>query len=77
MVNKDFFLALEDLEAEKGISQKVFIEALENALVIAYKRNSMYPQMVGEGITAVLSSPFDFVYECVSLLKNTIEQRTK
>lgn len=40
MVNKDFFLALEDLEAEKGISQQVFIEALENALVIAYKRNS-------------------------------------
>ncbi len=40
MVNKDFFLALEDLESEKGISQDVFIEALENALVIAYKRNS-------------------------------------
>ena len=40
MVNKDFFLALEDLEREKGISQEVFIEALENALVIAYKRNS-------------------------------------
>ena len=45
-------------------------------MAIAYKRNSMYPQMVGEGIIAVLSSPFDFVYECVSLLKNTIEQRT-
>lgn len=40
MVNKDFFLALEDLEREKGISQEVFIEALQNALVIAYKRNS-------------------------------------
>lgn len=40
MVNKDFFLALEDLEAEKGISREVFIETLENALVIAYKRNS-------------------------------------
>ena len=40
MSNKDFFLSLEDLEKEKGISQEVFIEALENALVIAYKRNS-------------------------------------
>ena len=40
MINKDFFLALEDLENEKGISQEVFIEALKNALVIAYKRNS-------------------------------------
>ena len=40
MINKDFFLALEDLESEKGISQEVFIEALENALAIAYKRHS-------------------------------------
>ena len=40
MINKDFFLALEDLESEKGISQEVFIEALSSALVIAYKRNS-------------------------------------
>lgn len=46
-------------------------------MAIAYKRNSMYPQMIGEGITSVLASPFDFVYECISLLKNTIEQRTK
>lgn len=46
-------------------------------MAIAYKRNSMYVQMVGEGITSVVTSPFDFVNECVSLLKNTIEQRTK
>lgn len=39
MINKDFFLALEDLEREKGISQDAFIEALENALVFAYKKN--------------------------------------
>lgn len=40
MINQDFFLALEDLEREKGISQAEFISALENALVIAYKKNS-------------------------------------
>ncbi len=40
MVNKDFFLALDDLEEQKGISREVFISALENALTIAYKRNS-------------------------------------
>lgn len=39
MINKDFFLALEDLEREKGIPPEVFIEALENALVFAYKKN--------------------------------------
>ena len=38
MVNKDFFLALADLEAEKGISESVFIEALQNALASAYKK---------------------------------------
>ena len=38
MISKDFFLALEDLEREKGIKKSVFIEALENALAIAYKK---------------------------------------
>jgi hypothetical protein len=39
MVNKDFFLALEDLEREKGIKPETFLEALEAALVFAYKKN--------------------------------------
>ena len=40
MINKDFFLALEDLEREKGISQQAFLDALENALVFAYKKHT-------------------------------------
>ena len=40
MINQDFFKALEDLEREKGISQAEFISALENALVIAYKKST-------------------------------------
>ena len=40
MVNKDFFLALEELEREKRIKKEVFIEALETALVIAYKKHT-------------------------------------
>lgn len=39
MINKDFFLALEDLEREKGIKQEDFINWLETALVVAYKKN--------------------------------------
>ena len=39
MVNKDFFLALDDLEREKKIKKEVFLEALETALVSAYKKN--------------------------------------
>ena len=36
MINQDFFLALEELEKQKGISGEEFISALENALAIAY-----------------------------------------
>ena len=38
MTNKDFFVALEDLEKEKGIPREVFMEALSNALVSACKK---------------------------------------
>ena len=40
MINQDFFMALADLEREKGISQVEFISALETALVVAYKKHS-------------------------------------
>ena len=40
IVKKDFFLALDELEREKRIKKEVFIEALESALVIAYKKHT-------------------------------------
>ena len=40
MINKAFFEALEDLQKEKGIKPEVFIEALETALAIAYKKHT-------------------------------------
>lgn len=40
MVSKDFFSALDELEKEKRIKKSVFIEALETALVIAYKKHT-------------------------------------
>lgn len=39
MVNKDFFLALEELEKTKGISTETAMEWLKNGLVLAYKKN--------------------------------------
>lgn len=39
MVNKDFFLALDELEQTKGVKKEFFIETLESALVAAYKKN--------------------------------------
>ena len=39
MINKDFFLALEDLEKERGVKKEDFIAWLEAGLVSAYKKN--------------------------------------
>jgi transcription termination/antitermination protein NusA len=38
-MNKDLFAALDSLEKEKGISKEILFEALEVALISAYKRN--------------------------------------
>ena len=38
MINKDFFQALEDLEAEKKINKEQFLETLETALTSAYNK---------------------------------------
>ena len=37
--NKELILALEELEKEKGIQKAYLIEAIEAALLTAYKRN--------------------------------------
>ena len=39
MINKDFFLALEELEQTKGVKKDEYIAWLEGALVAAYKKN--------------------------------------
>ncbi len=38
MINKDFFSALAEFERDKGISEKVFLDALAAALTSAYKK---------------------------------------
>ena len=38
-MNKEFLLALDMLEKEKGIEKEVLIEAMENALITAYKKD--------------------------------------
>ncbi len=48
MVNKDFFQALDDLEAEKKVNKEQFIETLETALTSAYKK------MYGEAKSALV-----------------------
>ena len=48
MINKDFFQALDDLQAEKKIDKEVFIQTLETALTSAYKK------MYGEAKSAMV-----------------------
>ncbi len=48
MINKDFFLALEELEMQKKINKEQFIETLESALTSAYKK------MYGEAKNALV-----------------------
>lgn len=38
-MNKDFITAVEEIEREKGISKEILFEAIESALVSAYKKN--------------------------------------
>lgn len=38
-INKEFIQALKDLEKERGISMDVILEAMEAALIAAYKKN--------------------------------------
>lgn len=38
-MNKEFIWAIEDLEKEKHISKEILLEAIESALVSAYKKN--------------------------------------
>ena len=46
MINKDFFLALEELERSKGIKKQTFIDALKTALTIAYKKQTGTPKAI-------------------------------
>ena len=44
-MNKEFIQAIEDLEKERHIPKDVLIEAIESALVSAYKRITAHPRM--------------------------------
>lgn len=45
-MNKEFISALKEIEKEKGISIDILLEALEAALISAYKKNFSTPQSV-------------------------------
>ncbi len=65
MTNKDFFLALEALEQEKGISKEYFLEALQAALATAYKRNFDTPKPVEVELKPEKNSINIYAYQTV------------
>ena len=65
MVSKDFFQALEDLEREKRIKKEVFIEALETALVIAYKKHTGTSKAIDVRLSAERNAIKIYAYQTV------------
>ncbi len=46
-MNTDFMDALNSLEKDKGIEKEIILEAIEAALISAYKRNFNQARMYG------------------------------
>ena len=75
MVSKEFFEALADLEAEKGISSEIFIEALRNALISAYKKQ--YEGEVGEVDIRINPEKYSIKYYTVKTVVEEVVDREK
>ena len=60
--NKELVIALEELEKEKGIKKDYVIEAIETALVTAYKRNFDAAENVNNSINDLLDEA-DYIKE--------------
>ncbi|MCL2062587.1 MAG: transcription termination factor NusA [Firmicutes bacterium] len=65
MINKDFFPALEALESEKRIKKAVFVEALETALAIAYKKHAGVPKAIEVRLLPERNTIKFFAYQTV------------
>lgn len=65
MISKDFFMALDELEATKGIKKEVFIDALETALAIAYKKQMGTAKAVKVKLVPDKNSLKVFAYQTV------------
>ena len=69
-MNKEFFLALEELVSEKGMDMNMLVETLENALALAYKR-----QYSIQGTVKIKMNPEKFnVKFC--MVKNIVDEVT-
>ncbi len=67
-MNQDFLLALEAIEKEKGITKEILFEAIEAALISAYKRNFSSAQNVR---VSILKDTGEIkVFSCLEVVDN-------
>ena len=70
MISKDFFLALDTLEKEKGIDKQTILRSLETALAVAYKKN------FGEASNVVVKTNPDKatirIYSCKTIVREVV-----
>lgn len=76
MTNKDFFLALEDLEKAKGISSETVLSALETALAIACKKEKDIGETAKVVVKAVPEKYSIHVYVCKTVVEGEVEDPT-
>lgn len=74
-MNTEFIEALEELEREKGISMDVLLEALEAALISAYKRN--FGSLQNVRVSLDRSSGEIKVYARKTVLENVEDERSE
>ncbi len=71
----DFYDALCDLETERGIKKEVFLDALQDALASAYKKQYGVPKSVKIVVTPELKT-FN-IYTCQTVVEQVVERETE
>lgn len=71
----DFYDALSDLETERGIKKEVFIEALEDALTSAYKKQYGVAKSIKIVLTPELKT-FN-IYTCQRVVEQVVDRETE
>ncbi len=73
--NKELILALEELEKEKGIKKEYLLEAIETALVTAYKRN--FDALENVRVEMDRQTGATYVYSVKEVMKKANDEATE
>ena len=73
--NKELILALDELENEKGIKKEILLEAIETALVTAYKRN--FDSLENVRVEMDKKTGATYVYSIKEVMENANDEDTE